>query len=255
MITAAPQPDLSIVFTAPVAGTVSTVGPTTYTQTVCSGSSLAATPVSHTPTDGLGKPLFAQVVLTGAANLLNPAYAPGTFEVPWDMLVFNNILVNTTSDPLTVTAVITPYFENNPANTGGMNSNECQGVPISFSITVNPNTVVTDATLQYATNPAGSWNTVPQSSPFNYSLCLNEQTEFYYLDAVSVTMNPAMMQNHVNGFKLNTGSLPGNWTAYWTAKGCNRFCYAGIMAGIYVPDYNRRSAYVLYETIQAPTTS
>jgi hypothetical protein len=136
VLTVEPEPVITLNITAPVAAILDKTNPT-YTQTVCNPSVLTATSSTSSPVNSTGDPLFAQVILSDPANLLGWGTG-GTFEVPLSSVNFNNPLVNNTSSPVTVSAVLTPYFEKTPANTQGMNSDECQGVSISFSITVNP---------------------------------------------------------------------------------------------------------------------
>jgi len=99
--------------------------------------------------------------------------------------------------------------------------NGCVSDPFSISIQLNSSPVVTDVTLQ-ASEDLLSWNPVAGTFTYGYELCLDKMAPYHYLDinTLNVGVNSLLTTGFTqNAFYLNTGSVPGNFYAYWAAKG------------------------------------
>jgi hypothetical protein len=89
------------------------------------------------------------------------------------------------------------------------------------AVTVNPLPVVTDVTLTTSVDQT-NWGSVGGTFAGGYTLCIDPVIPYHYLDinTFTVGLNGLMTGSFTqNAFYLNTGSVPGNFYAYWAAKG------------------------------------
>jgi hypothetical protein len=125
-------------------------------------------------------------------------------------------------------ATIVPAPLNDPAGNGGTHLN---GSPKY----IFPTPEVDEVELQASNGTVGPpWYDVTGDLANGFSLCIDPDLStptvsyYYYLDVKNLTMegiphpgsNP-MEPELVNGFYLDTSSLPTGWTTYWNDKGVN----------------------------------
>ncbi|WP_187270942.1 HYR domain-containing protein [Neolewinella aurantiaca] len=147
-ITVEPEIDYSLNITAPDAVTLDAEN-TDYTATFCGGTVFTATDASSTTTGSAG-PLWIEVIVNDPINALGFGPGTSTLYAPAGSFSFNSILENMTGAPVTITGTITPYFESEISTDEegfplGTPEGECAGTPVTFSITLDPEPVVTAA--------------------------------------------------------------------------------------------------------------
>ncbi len=96
---------------------------------------------------------------------------------------------NHTGSNKTITFVITPYYDAD--NSGDLSLDDITGDPTTFVLTVNPQTEVTEVTLQSSTDEF-SWDAVSGNLGDGYSLCIDPGIEFFYVDVNTLISNPAL---------------------------------------------------------------
>ncbi|MFK7971992.1 MAG: hypothetical protein AB8F95_16615 [Bacteroidia bacterium] len=128
---------------------------------ICSGDQLVTVQSTTTPNDGNGNNLWIRSVNTIPANVTTFQLVPGTVHVPYAapappfFLQFGDMFINTGTQPETVTVVVTPYFETNPAPGASLDENtECFGPDITIEVIVNPSPSLTALTPEVCSEEA-----------------------------------------------------------------------------------------------------
>ncbi|MFK7969522.1 MAG: HYR domain-containing protein [Bacteroidia bacterium] len=142
-VTVEPAPQMQFTISAPT-NIVFNAGSPSLTTTICNGtiaSASAATVGTITPS-GSGA-VWVKVDLTDANDFFGTG-GTGVYHYPIGSVNFANINFTTTSTSnQTVSATLTPYIETTPGGGATLDLGECTGDPLSFNITILPESDVT----------------------------------------------------------------------------------------------------------------
>lgn len=108
-----------------------------FNTTVCNGENLGVDFQSTNDVSNSGNPLFGEFTMVSDPSNILTGYLPaenGTVNLAG--LDFNQALVNSGTQPATVSFTITPFYEN--GTTVGLDADECAGRTLSFNVTVLP---------------------------------------------------------------------------------------------------------------------
>ncbi len=97
--------------------------------------------------------------------------------------------------------------------------NPATSLPVTM--TMNPAPVVTAAAVAFSLNPEGPWSGLSGDLATGYSICIDPQNQYYYLDLQSIAVSNGLQPGNLNGFKVDTTNLPPTWWSYWAGRGVN----------------------------------